>query len=557
MRDSIDNRAGSPTISVGAGAIAGSSRPHVSVQGQSRASRDFVAPGWTVRRMTFAVLAVGVAWRVLRYALAFPLWGDEAFLAVNFFTRDFAGLSRPLDFGQVAPPGFLWAELAIVRLMGASEWALRLVPFAAGIASLGLFWRYCRGVATARTTLVAVAILAASLYPARHANEVKPYATDLLISLGLTVLGWGVWREPGRMGRWVALIALVVAGVWCSYTAVFPAFAVGLLLASRSVRDRSPRVVAGTVLYGLASGASWAAMMLVFARPQMAETSWLSSIWSEGFPPLSRPWRLPGWLLSVHTGNMMSYPVGGMNFGSTATFLLVVIGAVAMFRRKARRPLLLLLLGPLVAAFVAAAMGRYPYGVSARVSLYMAPAFCLLAAEGVMVLLKRQGRAQRGPLRLAAILAMVPIVAACADIARPSYRESEDYDFRALARRLAKESRPGDRWIVFDGADPLPRTFDVMVSKWVQRVAMLRINLLAHAPSPPEWEPEPGGLAPIKEGRTWLILHDHGCKPLYRRDRREAFERVARERLGAMEWARVKTSSGSRIDVLVSEPASR
>ena len=69
---------------------------------------------------------------------------------------------------------------------------------------------------------MAVAILAASLYPARHANEVKPYATDLLISLGLTVLGWGVWREPGRMGRWVALIALVVAGVWCSYTAVVP-----------------------------------------------------------------------------------------------------------------------------------------------------------------------------------------------------------------------------------------------------------------------------------------------------------------------------------------------
>ena len=75
---------------------------------------------------------------------------------------------------------------------------------------------------------------------------------------------------------------------------------------------------------------------------------------------------------------MLAYPYGGNNFGSTLTTILVVAGCIRMARRRARRPLLFLLLGPLPVALVAAALHRYPYGTSARVMLYMAPAFCLL-----------------------------------------------------------------------------------------------------------------------------------------------------------------------------------
>lgn len=548
MRGAVAGRSRSSNDLAGEGVIAGSPGPHL--KAAPRTVRPFAFTRTTVRRTTIAILAIGLLWRALRFVLAFPLWGDECFLAVNFLTRDLAGLSRPLDFGQIAPPGFLWVEMAIVRLLGDSERALRLVPFLAGIGSLVLFWRFCREVSTTRTTLLAVAILGASLYPARHANEIKPYATDMLVSLGITMLGWNVWREPKRVGRWIALIAFAVVGVWCSYTAVFPIFAVGLLLASRWLKDRSPRFLLGVTLFGVASGASWLAMMLAFARPQMAESTWLATIWADGFPPLSRPWKLPEWFLLVHTGNMMAYPVGGRNFASTATFLLVVTGSVTMAKRPERRPLLLLLLSPLIAAFVASAMGRYPYGVSARVSLFMAPAFCLLAAEGAMAVLRRIGIAHRGSVRLSWILAMVPIVAACVDIAKP-YNAPDDREFRAFAKSLAKDSQPGDRWIVFDGADPLPLSFDVMTSKWVQRVAKLRYNLMANAPSRPEWEPDPSSLSPIEGGRTWVILHDHGNEVMYRGDRRKSFERGVRERLGATDFSRVRISTGSKIVVLV------
>ena len=134
---------------------------------------------------------------------AFPLWGDEAFVALTLIMRDFAGLSRPPEFFQIVPPGFLWAEWLVVRVLGSGERSLRLIPYLAGVVSLLLFWRFCRRVTTRRTVLVAVAIFAASFYPVRHATEVKPYAIDLLISLALTYLGWLTWRDvrssaPGR-----------------------------------------------------------------------------------------------------------------------------------------------------------------------------------------------------------------------------------------------------------------------------------------------------------------------------------------------------------------------
>ena len=58
-------------------------------------------------------MALGVVIRLVRIVLVHPLWGDECFVAANLIERDYLGLLRPLDYDQVAPVLFLWAELAI------------------------------------------------------------------------------------------------------------------------------------------------------------------------------------------------------------------------------------------------------------------------------------------------------------------------------------------------------------------------------------------------------------------------------------------------------------
>jgi hypothetical protein len=498
------------------------------------AAKSRVSIPWpSLGQSTWAVLAVGLVWRVVRYALAYPLWGDEAFLAINFLTRDLRGLARPLEYGQVAPPGFLWAEWAVTRSLGSSELALRLIPFLAGVAALALFWRFCGAVSTRRVALLGVAVLAASLYPARHANEVKPYATDLLVSLILTMSGWAVWRNPGSLRPWVALIAAGVISVWCSYTAVFPVAGVGLLLIAQGVRSKSVGGTTRAVVFSALSAASWAAMIKVFAGSQLRETSWLTGLitWRDAFPPIREPWHLPWWLLNVHAGNMMAYPLGGANFGSTATLLLVVVGAIAIWSRPRRRPLLWLLLGPLPVAFVAAAMGRYPYGTSARVMLYTAPAFCLLAAEGIVALLRASGFAKRGPILIAGGLALIPVCCLVGDLRGPALGRDE-MDIPVLVRKLASQAEPGDEWILFDGSTPLPRVPDLMTMIWVQRVAIFRFYVLSLARVPTRWEPDPRTVAPARRGRTWLIVHHHGSEEFYPETRRLAYETAIRDRLG-------------------------
>src|SRR5207302_1309226 len=90
--------------------------------------------GWTL-----TLVALGVLWRTVRYLGQFPLWGDEAFVCLNFLDRSYRELIQPLRFDQVAPLLFLWAEATAYRLLGSAEWALRLLPFLAGLGSVALF----------------------------------------------------------------------------------------------------------------------------------------------------------------------------------------------------------------------------------------------------------------------------------------------------------------------------------------------------------------------------------------------------------------------------------
>src|SRR5574341_936350 len=75
---------------------------------------------WYLSFPLWALLAVGVgvAWRMVRYFLQFPIWGDESFVCVNFLDQTLAGITGPLKHGQVCPLFFLWGELAAYQWLG-------------------------------------------------------------------------------------------------------------------------------------------------------------------------------------------------------------------------------------------------------------------------------------------------------------------------------------------------------------------------------------------------------------------------------------------------------
>jgi 4-amino-4-deoxy-L-arabinose transferase-like glycosyltransferase len=333
-----------------------------------------------VQRWIWVFLLVGVTARVVRYLLRFPLWEDEAMLSANL-DRGFLALLQPLTYRQVAPPLFLWGQLAVVKLLGFNEFTLRLVPFCCGLGSLFLF-RHLAGRLLKGTALVLAVGLFAVAYPTvRYTCEAKPYGCDLLLALVfLTLLVEWLRRNDDR---WLwAMVALVGPAVGYSYPTLFIGPTVSLLVAWTLWRGRR-RDWSAWLAFNLVLVASFLTLMVV---NHSAVGDWnenfMERTWSELFPPVTSPLKLPLWLLSVHAGGMLAYPVGGPNWGSAVTLLCCMLGAASLVRTR-RTLALAICFVPLGFNLIAAALHRFPYGGHPRFALYAGPAVCILAAAGV------------------------------------------------------------------------------------------------------------------------------------------------------------------------------
>jgi hypothetical protein len=416
---------------------------------------------------TLAAVGIGVAWRTVRFFLQFPIWGDESFVCVNFLDNTFAGLLGPLRVGQICPLPFLWSELALYRWLGPSELVLRLVPYLAGLAALALFWPLCRRVLPPLPGSIAMALLAVSYYPVRHAVEVKPYSEDLLAALLLLVPAVRYIQGP-RQTRWLVGLALLVpVAVVSSYPAVLIAGSINLALVPNVWRrEKSART--WFVIYNLLLGAAFLGNYFLVGKPQLSPheanpANAFNSTWREWFPDRD-PVSLLAWFFKAHTGNMLAYPIGGPNFASSLTTALCLVGLWSWWRRLDRQ-VLGLLVWPFVLSMIAAILHKYPYGGSARLDQHLAPAICLLAGQGVAVVverlasrtqIRRVSEGERGPLAYASQLCLFPLLLLTGfgaagmirDLVHP-YKTTAELWNRTFVEDLMARVGPNDRVVIF------------------------------------------------------------------------------------------------------------
>ncbi|MEW6199900.1 MAG: glycosyltransferase family 39 protein [Planctomycetota bacterium] len=393
-------------------------------------------------------LALGLAWRGLRYALGFPFWGDEAYLNINILHRGYLELLQPLEYAQIAPLLFLWVQRFLCELFGGGEYALRAFSLLAGVSALLVFARLAHDELPARGAALATGIFAASYYLVRHTCEAKPYAGDLAVS---TLLLWATFRwlrAPHRAAAPVLATLIAGMGLWLSYPAIFVAGGVSLAMLPIVVRARNPQAWGLWAGYTIAVGVSFAAFYVLFVARHSAAAggTWLEDYWRDSFPPLSDPLALLKWLVTVHTGRLAAHPVGGPGFGSVLTTLACVAGILTLVRAR-RPPVVFLLLAPFVLTLAAAALHKYPYGGSVRVSMHLAPAICLLAGTGAAAFIERlaapRTREVAGGI-VGVVLLVIPLGGMVKDPLVP-YKSREDKEIRRVARELAAEFRADDR----------------------------------------------------------------------------------------------------------------
>ena len=405
---------------------------------------------WTFERWTILLLALGIGWRVLRYVLQFPVWGDEAMLCANFLDRGYLDVFDGMWHAQVAPILFVWTEMTIVHWWGGSELVVRLVPIVAGLAALPVFWRFTRQIADRPTAMLALALLSVSYFPVRHAVEVKPYSLDLLLAALLLLLASRWMACPKHLSGLVMLGAILPVALGYSNPLVFVAGGVMLALLPTVWRaSGTARLVYMTAGVGLIGSFLVYLQMNVWMQTG-APPGAMQRYWASAFPPAD-PVALLKWLVNIHTSGLMAYPLGGKNGASTFTFLLVLLG-IWRFAREKRWQLLVLLLSPFALTLIAAALRRYPYGESARVAQHLVPAIIVLAASGLMHAIALGVSMQRRS--LAIHLAFVGLVTVgCVGIVRDAvqpFKTTSDQECREVIRAIDEFVGP-DRPIVYLG----------------------------------------------------------------------------------------------------------
>ncbi|MEW6251446.1 MAG: glycosyltransferase family 39 protein [Planctomycetota bacterium] len=422
-----------------------------------------------LRGWFWLLLGLGLAWRIVRYARGAPFWCDESYLNLSILHRDYeALLDQPLEYSQIAPLLFVWAQRTALEWFGGGEYSLRLLPFVASLAALGLFAHLAWAHLPPRAAALAVGLYAVSYRIVRHATDAKPYAVDALVAILLLWVGARWLRRPGSLRWTVAALVVAVPGVWLSYPAIFVAGGVGLAAATNLLWRRqtlnppltpaSPataRAWALCGLYNVLTAASFAGHLALYglAQSRLAASTWLEAYWSGSFPP---PGLLAGlsWFVRIHTGRMFGYPIGGEAFGSVLTLLASIVGAVWFLRRRSPA-WTALLLAPFALNLVAAVLHKYPYGGSTRLTMHLAAIICLLAGAGLAALIERIRRPRRRDLvagGLGVFLLGLAGLGTAIDATGQPRNLSDDELVRPAVRDLVAQMGAGDLVLVANRA---------------------------------------------------------------------------------------------------------
>ncbi len=392
--------------------------------------RGNTPPAWLL------LLIVGVAFRLFRYSQNWPIWWNEAFVAVNLFDRGYLGLLRPLDYRQVCPIGFLWIEKAVVQLIGPSEWSLRFLPLLASLAALAFMAKATRMLAPARAGLIALALLAIAYHPIQLGAELKPYSFDLLSATIILTLAMLWSADRARPAPMIALAVLSPLLMFSSYPSalVLSGTAAALALPVWKTRDLRTRAAWVFWLLTILLSALFVVKLSASGQSRVAANDPLNEYLRDGFPASWHPLDVGRWIASVAAGRLLAFPFGDAGLPSVLGLVLMLFGLVILARRQ--RTTFVLILGPILASFAAALLRLYPLGGHPRISQHLPPVMAVAMGFGLDATLTAiRPLVNPRRLRLIAVVAILMIggVPLLRDFAHP-YRTERDQAAREFAR---------------------------------------------------------------------------------------------------------------------------
>lgn len=454
-------------------------------------------------RLSWAIVAVGIVLRLIRYFANRSLWLDESFLAESLLTYSFKQLAtEPLANWQAAPVGFLWLEKLAVVLLGTGEYALRLVPLIASVISVPLFRALARRYLPAAGALLALTLFATVEPLVYYGSEVKQYGVDVTMTLAVPLAASYVSERHD--GHWRITRLAIVGGLalLLSHPAVFVLPAV-LVEHFGSVYRADPRKRAAFV----ALASFWLVLFALdyglLLRP-LTKHEGLHAYWASAYMPYD--WSAVPWIGQALRGIFADYGTMWMPLADVA--MLAAAGGMIWLWLKDRRVLTLLVL-PVAFALVASMLHRFPF--SGRLILFVVPLAILLTGAGVQALLDSLKSSHRFVGAIIVLLIAGPTVGRAAFFAvRPPGRE----EIKPVLAHVREHRQAGD--VIYtlnltqvpfhyyrDGFGVGPDRFGLRDLRWVvgDRVETTEANFAA------QFEPLRG------TPRLWILMTHFGGPP--------------------------------------------
>lgn len=352
--------------------------PTKSILDTLRSAALFSSP-W--HRMAFGSIAVGIIIRLWQYLSNPSIWVDEAAIARNILDRHPWQLFGPLDYGQIAPRGFLLSVKLASALFGPSEYSLRLVPFLWSVASLILFFIIASFVLRPVNVFIATSMAALAIPLIFFSSNLKQYSSDIAITLLILWMMFYLqtYQLDRRATRGFAFAALPL--LFFSQVAVFPlTVAGGILAADAWIGRRADR------WNRLAIALVWAIAVIVTTAYNSwamiaADRMYAYRFWEGSFPPSQGTW---SWIWTTFQNLFAkrlssSYFDGAFHYSLPAFFAgLAIVGAVILCIEFPVAGLMLA--GPFLVVLIAAVFHQFPFGT--RLSLFLIPELILLIVAG-------------------------------------------------------------------------------------------------------------------------------------------------------------------------------
>jgi len=410
-------------------------------------------PSWL---LPAALVTVGAVPRLLLYQRRYPLWIDEARLALNLGTRSFAGLLQPLSYDQSGPILFLWLQKVVVSVGGLNELSLRLVPLAAGLLAIFLVYRAGAALGGTAAGWWAGLFLAVSPHLTKYAIENKQYSLEALVTATL-LLGYLSWVADPSAKRVYRLAVLSAVAVWCSAPAVF--VLAGLSISSLAV-NRARGLRSGLLRVSMAWAFSFVLAFLLVYR-HASSSPYMTRYWGPAYLTLGGGdywYRLQRvfdgifWTTLLGRGPLHEKALGATVFvaaASAALVLLLTLGLRATGRRQGAMGALFVA-APLLVTATASSVGLYP--MATRTMVFAAPLLYVAAGLAVAEIgqLRQVSFRSSGMIAAAGLLIFVPATLTLRELAAHAPIE----DTRTISAIVKAGRHRGDVLYVSSGALP-------------------------------------------------------------------------------------------------------